>query len=92
MSMFGFNLWDVIGWSWVVFMTGGAVWYYFGRQAEGLDVTADEMLQMCLFPLLALPAFAVGWWQKSKCKPIYDRWVMQHGTDPEHWPRPSRPK
>ena len=23
---------------------------------------------------------------KSKCKPIYDRWVMQHGTDPDKWP------
>ena len=27
--------------------------------------------------------------QRSKCKPIYDRWVMQHGTDPDEWPDPS---
>ena len=89
--MFGFNLGDVIGWSWVVFMTGGAVWYYFLRKAEGLDVAVNDMLQLCLALLFALPMFAVGWWQKSKCKPIYDRWVHQHGTDPEYWPRPSRP-
>ena len=24
--------------------------------------------------------------QKFKHKPIYDRWVMQHGTDPDKWP------
>ena len=23
---------------------------------------------------------------KSKCKPIYERWVMRHGTDPDKWP------
>ena len=23
---------------------------------------------------------------KSKCKPIYDRWVMQHGINPDKWP------
>ena len=28
---------------------------------------------------------------KSKCKPIYDRWVMQHGTDPDKWPGLSSP-
>ena len=29
---------------------------------------------------------------KSKCKPIYDRWVMQHGTDPDKWPAPAEPE
>ena len=36
--------------------------------------------------------FGAGWWHKLKYKPIYDRWVQLHGSDPEHWPRPSRPK
>ena len=27
-----------------------------------------------------------------KCKPIYDRWVMQHGTDPDKWPAPAKPE
>jgi len=29
---------------------------------------------------------------ESKCKPIYDRWVMQHGTDPDKWPAPAKPE
>ena len=29
---------------------------------------------------------------KSKCKPIYDRWVMQHGIDPDKWPAPVKPE
>ena len=86
MSMFGFNLWDVMGWLWVLLGIGGVVWYYFLSKAEGLDVTVNDMLQVGLVVLFALPMFAVGWWQKSKCKPIYDRWIMRHGSDPEHWP------
>ncbi len=27
-----------------------------------------------------------------RCKPIYDRWVMQHGTDPDKWPAPAKPE
>ena len=27
-----------------------------------------------------------------KCKAIYDRWVMQHGTDPDKWPAPAKPE
>ena len=86
MSIFGFNLWNVIGCSVVVMWIGIVVWYYFLSKAEGLDVTVNDMLQLFLALLLALPLFAVGWWQKSKCKPIYDRWIMRHGSDPEHWP------
>ena len=86
MSMFGFNLWDVMGWLWVLLGIGGVVWYYFLSKAEGLDVTVNDMLQVGLVVLFALPMFAVGWWQKSKCKPIYDRWIIRHGSDPEHWP------
>ena len=40
----------------------------------------------------ALWMFFLPWWDKLKYKPIYDRWVKLHGTDPEYWPRPSRPK
>ena len=29
---------------------------------------------------------------KSKCKPIYDRWVMQYGTDPDRWPAATKPE
>ena len=26
-----------------------------------------------------------------KCKPIYDRWVRQHGRDPYNWPDATKP-
>ena len=29
---------------------------------------------------------------KSTYSPIYDRWVMQHGTDPEKWPDATKAK
>ena len=40
---------------------------------------------------MAIPlfTFVIGWAKKSECKPIYDRWVMRHGTDPEKWPVPK---
>ena len=28
--------------------------------------------------------------QMRKCKPIYDRWVHQHGTNPDKWPNANR--
>ena len=28
---------------------------------------------------------------RMRCKPIYDRWVMQHGTDPDNWPDATKP-
>ena len=37
-----------------------------------------------LVPVLAFMGYF--YWKKSKCKPIYDRWVHQHGTDPDKWP------
>ncbi len=45
------------------------------------------------FGLMAIPlfTFVIGWAKKSECKPIYDRWVMQHGTDPEKWPGAPKP-
>ena len=48
-------------------------------------------------PLLALAfvAFPLGYsayglWKKSKCKPIYDRWVHNYGSNPENWPDAPR--
>ena len=52
---------------------------------------ADSSLQVfgvCFFPLFFL---FWDWRQKSKCKHIYDRWVMQHGTDPDKWPDAPKP-
>ena len=32
----------------------------------------------------------IHFWNKSTYSPIYDRWVMQHGIDPEKWPGASK--
>ena len=44
-------------------------------------------------PVMAAPLalWLWGWWKKSKCKPIYDRWVMQHGINPDKWPDAPKP-
>ena len=41
--------------------------------------------------VLLLP-FVVAYhlWERSKCKPIYDRWVAEHGPAPDKWPNASR--
>jgi len=31
-------------------------------------------------------------WSVFRYKPIYDRWVMQHGNDPDKWPDAPTPK
>ena len=47
---------------------------------------ADSSLQVfgvCFVPLVFL---FFDWRTKSKCKPIYDRWVIKHGINPDKWP------
>ena len=43
---------------------------------------------LAAFAFIGLPVwfFAEGWRERSKCKPIYDRWVTEHGLDPKGWP------
>ena len=92
-SFFGFLVGDLAAW-FAIFLGGGlSVYYYQDRQANGIETTGLHMV-LVGFMVLVLPAmmFAVGRWQKSKCKPIYDRWVMQHGTDPDKWPAPVKPE
>ena len=50
---------------------------------------AEVGLVMFLLPLLGLP---ILWWWNFKCKKIYNRWVHQHGTDPDKWPEPPKPQ
>ena len=66
MSMFGFNLWDAMGWLGALGNRWGGM-VLFSHAKQRVDVTVNDMLQLCLAPLLALPMFAVGWWQESKC-------------------------
>ena len=50
---------------------------------------AEVGLVVFLLPLLGLP---ILWWWNFKCKKIYNRWVHQHGTDPDKWPAPAKPE
>ena len=43
-----------------------------------------------LVPVLAFVGYF--YWKKSKCKPIYDRWVHQYIIDAESWPNPTKRK
>ena len=54
--------------------------------------SVDGVVAFLLLGLLAAPLLIVGKKQKSKCKPIYDRWVMQHGNDPDKWPDATKPE
>ena len=47
---------------------------------------------LLVFAVVSFPLgyFAYGIWKKSKCKPIYDRWVRKHGSGPENWPDAPR--
>ena len=92
-SMLGFHFWVIMGWLWTVAGFGGAAWDYFAGQSEVSDVSLSDTLMRCFGVLLITVAtFAFGWWQKSKYKPIYDRWVHQHGTDPDKWPDATKPQ
>ena len=82
-SILGFNLLNLVGWFFTVFVICLASRHYFVRQVWDYDPTAIEF---CLLILVCLMPIVCGRWQKSKCKPIYDRWVHQHGTDPDKWP------
>ena len=57
-------------------------------------VSDSDNKPLLVFAVVAFPLgyFACGLWKKSKCKPIYDRWVMEHGTDHLKWPGASKPE
>ena len=80
----GLNGLYLIAWFMMV-GSGIAVW---NLQSEG-----DEFAELGKFvaffalPSAALLLFALGRWEQSKCKPIYDRWVMQYGINHGEWPQ-----
>ena len=58
--------------------------------SAGVDMEILSFFYKCmLFPAFLCLLF--HYWKKSKCKPIYDRWVMQYGTDPDRWPAATKP-
>jgi len=59
--------------------------------SAGVDMEFLSFIYMAiLFPAFLL--LLMHYLGKSKCKPIYDRWVIQHGTHPDEWPDTPKPK
>ena len=62
---------------------------FFYEPGAGIDMEILSFFYKCmLFPAFLCLLF--HYWKKSKCKPIYDRWVMQHGPAPDKWPDESK--
>ena len=71
----------------LILCIGFTVMYFQGVSPSnfliGVPFPAIEVIPVLVFVGLFVRT-------NSKCKPIYDRWVMQHGTDPENWPDSSK--
>ena len=72
----------------VLLLTCAAVLYTLPDQMRDAKSTvlANATVVFVLF------AVVFHLWMRSKCKPIYDRWVAEHGPDPDKWPATSKPK
>ena len=76
-------------------MAAISAWFIDVAPVDDVESYSEKWVPYMIIPitmLLPLFPFVLGWWKKSKCKPIYDRWVMQHGTDPDKWPDANKPK
>ena len=72
----------------LVVCVGWTIMYFYDAAPSmviGLPFPAIEIIPVLVFVGLFVRT-------KSKCKPIYDRWVMQHGTDPDRWPSATKPE
>ena len=72
----------------LILCIGWTVAYFQGAAPSiviGLPFPTIEIIPVLVFVGLFVRT-------KSKCKPIYDRWVMQHGIDPDKWPEASKPE
>ena len=63
--------------------------------ALGFVVIMNDAKMRDLF-FICLPLGGLCIWvnrqQKFRYKTIYDRWVIQHGPDPDKWPAPVKPE
>ena len=59
-----------------------------------VDLRSDKIMRDLVFvcPVLGGLCIWANHQEKSKYKPIYQSWVMQHGTDPDKWPPPAKPE
>ena len=77
----------------IVSIVCGLVWYYFDYNSREDDMwVAYSATVLAGFLISWLPAYYLVRQDKRKGKTIYDRWVMQHGTDPDKWPAPAKPE
>ena len=92
-GVFGFMIGDLFAWLLFVLGCGLLAFAYQHNQANGFETTALDMV-LGISAVVGFPAIilAIGRFQKSTTKPIYDRWVHQHGTDPDKWPDASKPE
>ena len=80
-------------WAFVVLLTFLMASVAAGMLSELNNTVSDsDNKPLLVFAVVALPLgySAYGLWKKSKCKPIYDRWVHNYGSDPENWPEAPR--
>ena len=86
---------NVAVWAFVVLLTFLTALAIAEMLSELNNTVADSGNKpLFVFAVVALPLGYSGYglWKNSKCKPIYDRWVMQHGTDPDKWPDATQPE
>ena len=62
--------------------------FYWGFVDSRSDIIMRDLFFVC--PMLGGMCIWVNHQQKSKHKPIYDHWVMEHGTDHQKWPGASK--
>ena len=84
---------NVAAWTFVVLLTFLTALVIAEMLSELNNTVSDSGNKpLFVFAVVALPLgySGYGWGKNSKCKPIYDRWGMQHGTDPDKWPAPPK--
>ena len=80
-------------WVFVILLTFLSVWAatdLLSEPSETLSQSRKKTFNVFVIMALTVGYFAVGWCKKSKCKPIYDRWVHNYGSDFENWPDAPR--
>ena len=88
---FGYEAFSLIGFSVTVLMLGLVIFAAVHMSINGKEITQSDRREILVAMLLGLPWIGVGCLYRLTCKPIYDRWVMQHGTDPDKWPELTKP-
>ena len=63
--------------------------------AEADSLAVEDLVRFPLFIIgIGLYFYSIvhSLWITFQYKPIYDRWVTQHGTNPYNWPDANQPE